>query len=71
MKAHTFIGEKRLTAQRGLTEGKYLPKAKTSVVCINGDAVGLISHLGTFIGGIFLAPNAKALASGASLSLLL
>lgn len=56
-KAHPFIGEKRLTEQRGLIEGEYLPKAETSVACLDGNAVGFISLLGTFIGGIFIAPD--------------
>lgn len=46
MKAHPFIGEARLTEQRRLIEAEYLPKAETSVACLDGEAVGFISLLG-------------------------
>ena len=55
--AHPFIGEKRLTEQRRLIEEAYLPRAETSVACLDGDAVGFISLLDCFIGGIFIAPR--------------
>ncbi|GAA4227545.1 putative acetyltransferase [Sagittula marina] len=57
LEAHPFIGEKRLTEQGKLIEEAYLPKAETSVACIDGEAVGFISLLGCFIGGIFIAPG--------------
>ncbi|MCD1620504.1 GNAT family N-acetyltransferase [Salipiger manganoxidans] len=57
LKAHPFIGEKRLTEQRKLIEEDYLPKAETSVACLGGEVVGFISLLGCFIGGIFIAPG--------------
>ncbi|WP_111558763.1 GNAT family N-acetyltransferase [Paracoccus sediminilitoris] len=57
LEAHPFIGEKRLTEQRKLIEEAYLPKAETSVVCLDGEAVGFIGLLGCFIGGIFIAPG--------------
>jgi len=67
MKAHPFIGETRLTDQRRLIEGEYLPKAETSVACLDGDAVGFISLLGSFIGGIFIAPDRQGLGVGRKL----
>lgn len=67
MKAHPFIGEKRLIEQRGLIEGEYLPKAETSVACLGGEAVGFISLLGSFIGGIFVAPDRQGLGIGRKL----
>lgn len=67
LKAHPFIGEKRLTEQRKLIEEKYLPKAQTSVACLDGDAVGFISLLGCFIGGIFIAPERQGLGIGRTL----
>ena len=57
LEAHPFIGETRLTEQRSLIEEAYLPKAETSVACLDGEAVGFISLLGCFIGGIFIAPG--------------
>ncbi|GAA4216488.1 putative acetyltransferase [Sagittula marina] len=57
LKAHPFIGETRLTEQRRLIEERYLPEAETSVACLDGDAVGFISLLDCFIGGIFIAPG--------------
>ncbi|MCC5967389.1 MAG: GNAT family N-acetyltransferase [Natronohydrobacter sp.] len=67
MKAHPFIGEARLTEQRNLIEGEYLPKAETSVACLDGEAVGFISLLGSFIGGIFIAPDRQGLGIGRKL----
>ncbi|NPD17137.1 GNAT family N-acetyltransferase [Xinfangfangia sp. D13-10-4-6] len=64
---HPFIGEKRLTEQRGLIEREYLPKAETSVACLDGDPVGFISLLGTFIGGIFISPDRQGLGVGRKL----
>ncbi|WP_116083794.1 GNAT family N-acetyltransferase [Tropicimonas sp. IMCC34011] len=57
LEAHPFIGEERLTEQRKLIEEAYLPKAETFVACLGGEAVGFISLLGCFIGGIFIAPG--------------
>lgn len=67
LKAHPFIGEKRLTEQRKLIEEEYLPKAQTSVACLDGDAVGFISLLGCFIGGIFIASERQGLGIGRTL----
>lgn len=57
LKAHPFIGEERLIEQRKLIEEVYLPKAETSVAFLEGKAVGFISLLDCFIGGIFIAPE--------------
>lgn len=67
LKAHPFIGEKRLTEQRKLIEEEYLPKAETSVACLDGEAVGFISLLGSFIGGIFIAPDRQGQGIGRTL----
>ncbi|KAB2678425.1 MULTISPECIES: GNAT family N-acetyltransferase [Hyphomicrobiales] len=67
MKAHPFIGEPRLIEQRRLIEEEYLPKAETSVACLDGEAVGFISLLGTFIGGIFIAPDRQGFGIGRKL----
>lgn len=57
LKAHAFIGLRRLQEQRQLIETKYLPAAETWVACIKGEPAGFISLLDTFIGGIFIAPD--------------
>ncbi|WP_321501513.1 GNAT family N-acetyltransferase [Breoghania sp.] len=64
LKAHPFIGEPRLVEQRRLIEEEYLPKAETSVACLNGEAAGFISLLGSFVGGIFVAPDRQGLGIG-------
>lgn len=56
LKAHPFIGEIRLLEQRQRIEDEYLPKAETWVACQSGEAIGFISLLGRFVGGIFIAP---------------
>ncbi|MGZ9811229.1 GNAT family N-acetyltransferase [Pseudoroseicyclus sp. H15] len=67
LRAHPFIGEKRLTKQRRLIEDEYLPKAETSVACLAEGPVGFISLLGTFVGGIFVAPGRQGLGLGRKL----
>lgn len=58
LKAHPFIGEPKLI------EEEYLPKSETSVACLDGEAIGFISLLGSFIGGIFIAPERQGLGVG-------
>ena len=67
MQAHAFIGQTRLMEQRSLIEEEYLPKAETSVACLDGEAVGFISLLGSFVGGIFIAPERQGLGIGRAL----
>lgn len=67
LKAHPFIGEPRLLEQRRLIEEKYLPKAETWVACHAGEAIGFISLLGNFIGGIFIAPDRQGMGVGRKL----
>ena len=55
--AHPFIGKPRLIEQQQLIAAKYLPSAETWVACQADSAVGFISLLGTFIGGLFIAPS--------------
>ncbi len=64
LKAHPFIGEPRLVEQRRLIEEEYFPKAETSVACLDGEAVGFISLLGSFVGGLFVAPDRQGLGIG-------
>lgn len=67
LKAHPFIGRPRLIEQRQLIEAEYLPKAETSVACLDGGAIGFISLLNSFIGGIFIAPDRQGMGVGRKL----
>lgn len=67
VKAHPFIGEPRLMDQRQLIEKEYLPKAETWVADHNGKAVGFISLLDCFIGGIFIATDQQGMGFGRKL----
>lgn len=67
MNAHAFIGESRLLDQRLLIETEYLPKSETWVACRATGPVGFISLLGTFVGGIFVAPNCQGQGIGRKL----
>lgn len=64
LRAHPFIGEPRLVEQRSLIEKDYFPTAETWVACHNGEALGFISLLGSFIGGIFIAPDRQGMGVG-------
>lgn len=64
LKAHPFIGEPRLIEQRRMIEEIYLPKAETSVACLDQKPVGFISLLDCFIGGIFIAPDRQGYGIG-------
>ena len=66
-KAHGFLGEDRLRAQRLLIESKYLPLAETWVACDGKSPVGFISLLDGFIGGLFVAPAQQGKGIGTDL----
>ncbi len=65
--AHPFIGERRLTDQRGLIEDQYLPRSETWVATMAGRPVGFISLLQTFIGGLFITPERQGSGIGGKL----
>ncbi len=65
--AHPFIGERRLIDQRSLIERQYLPNAETWVAIVDDQPVGFIGLLGTFIGGLFVAPDRQGLGIGRQL----
>lgn len=67
LRAHPFIGEERLREQRAEVETIYLPMAETWVACHGEETVGFISLLGTFIGGLFVAPERQGLGAGRAL----
>lgn len=55
--AHPFIGKPRLLEQQKLIEAEYLPNSETWVACHGDSALGFISLLGDFVGGLFIAPD--------------
>ncbi len=65
--AHPFMGRTRLLAQRKLIEEHYLPNSETWVACRDGVPIGFISLLGTFVGGIFVAPSQQGRGVGGKL----
>ncbi|MBW9067111.1 GNAT family N-acetyltransferase [Agrobacterium pusense] len=67
LRAHPFIGERRLMEQKALIEEQYLPGAQTWVATLNGQAAGFISLLDTFIGGLFVSPGHQGLGIGRKL----
>lgn len=67
LKAHPFMGESTLLEQRQQIEEEYLPKAETWVACHSGEAIGFISMLGSFVGGIFIAPTHQGRGIGRTL----
>ncbi|MDW5318097.1 GNAT family N-acetyltransferase [Rhizobium sp. PL01] len=67
MIAHPFIGEDRLLEQQQLIEKKYLPNAETLVACFAAKPVGFMSLMGSFVGGIFVAPRHQGRGVGRAL----
>jgi putative acetyltransferase len=67
LRAHSFIGEKRLQEQRVEIETIYLPNAETWVSCHREEPVGFISLLDTFIGGLFVAHERQGIGAGRAL----
>lgn len=65
--AHPFIGRERLLAQRRLIEDQYLLNSETWVACRENVPLGFISLLGTFIGGLFVAPGQQGQGVGRKL----
>lgn len=67
LKAHPFIGEPRLLEQQTLIKEEYLPKSETWVAYHLSEPVGFISLLGSFVGGIFIAPMHQGRSIGRAL----
>jgi len=65
--AHPFIGRQRLLEQRLLIEDKYLPNSETWVARQGNKALGFISLLDKFVGGIFVAPREQGKGVGRQL----
>ena len=64
LRAHPFIGERRLLEQTALIEEHYLPSAETWVASVDEQPAGFISLLDTFIGGLFVSPQQQGLGIG-------
>jgi putative acetyltransferase len=67
LRAHPFIGERRLFEQQGLIEEHYLPSAETWVASVDEQPAGFISLLETFVGGLFVSPHRQGLGIGRQL----
>lgn len=65
--AHHFLGEDKLLEHRALVSEVYLPKAETWVACLDGNPVGFIGLMDSFVGGIFVSPDAQGKGVGQAL----
>ena len=65
--AHPFLGEARLLEQRALIETMYLPQAESWVAVRHDEPLGFISLLDSFIGGLFVSPDAQGQGIGRTL----
>ncbi len=65
--AHAFLGEEKLTEQSRLVSDMYLPQAETWVACHDGKPVGFLGLIDTYIGGLFVSPDAQGRGIGQAL----
>ncbi len=65
--AHDFLGEEKLTEQSKLVSDMYLPQAETWVACLEGKPVGFLGLIDTYIGGLFVSPDAQGRGIGQAL----
>lgn len=56
-RAHAFLGEARLNAQKHQLATQWLPAAETYVAVMDDQPVGFISLLGQTVGGLFVSPD--------------
>ena len=66
-KAHGFFTAEQLDAQQRLVADVYLAKAEIWVATRSGAPVGFIGLLDSFIGGLFVAPQAQGRGIGRAL----
>jgi len=64
---HPFFSEDQLDEQQHLVGEIYLPKAETWVAQYDGEPVGFIGLLDSFIGGLFVSPEAQGQGIGRAL----
>lgn len=65
--AHFFFTAEQLDAQQRLVADVYLSKAEISVATLSGAPVGFIGLLGSFVGGLFVAPEFQGRGIGRAL----
>lgn len=65
--AHYFLGENKLQEHRSLVSELYLPQAETWVACLDGVPVGFIGLMDSFVGGLFVSPEAQGKGVGQAL----
>lgn len=66
-RAHSFLGEAKLTEQSKLVSEMYLPQAETWVACIDGKPLGFLGLIDNYIGGLFVSPDAQGRGIGQTL----
>ncbi len=66
-KAHSFFTAEQLDAQQRLVADVYLTRAEIWVATRSGTLVGFIGLLDSFIGGLFVAPEAQGSGVGRAL----
>lgn len=64
---HPFLAPDDLARQQALVAEVYLPKAETWVAESEGEIVGFIGLLGSFIGGLFVRPDVHGTGTGRQL----
>lgn len=65
--AHSFVSSKIWASHKDELRNKYLPAAKTYVAEENGELVGFISLIDSYIGGLFIAPTKQGRGIGTRL----
>jgi len=54
---HHFLSSADLDADEALVREKHFPRAAITLACDGGDPVGFVALIGSFIGGLFVAPD--------------
>lgn len=65
--AHFFFTAEQLDAQQRLVADVYLSNAEISVATLSGTPAGFIGLLGSFVGGLFVAPEVQGRGIGRAL----
>lgn len=64
---HAFLGEERLSKQKELVKTIYFPKSEVWVALRNGQCIGFIGLIDSFVGALFVAPKAQGRGVGRAL----
>lgn len=65
--AHGFLGDETLARHRRLVAETYLPQVETWVACSGDQPVGFLGLIDSYIGGLFVAPDAQGMGVGRAL----